>query len=874
MTDQLERATSTFPRIPLLERAEPLACLERFWTEAREEHGLLVLLAGEAGIGKTAVVREFVRKVGPSARLLWGSCDALSTPRPLGPLLDIAASVPGELPASLAASSPREVIFAALLAELSGGRSTILVIEDVHSADAATLDLLRFLSRRLSATRTLLLVTYRDDEVGPKHPLRVTLGDIASNTGLRRVTLRPLTEEAVHSLAAGTSLDPRILYRQTCGNPFFVTEATASPGEPVPESVRDAVLARVARLDAAARNTLEAAAIIGPSAEVGLLRKVVGPGFSLQPCLEAGTLRGESHSVSFRHELARQAVLSALPPDQRRDWHAKILAALRAMPPQSRDMATLSHHAAGAQEAKAILEFAAAAGRQAAALRSHREAAAQYGRALSCAASARTSRRAELLEAYAYQCYLTSQLDEAIRAQEEANRIRGALGDRLRQGDNLRWLSRFNWFDGRNAEAERCAKEAVELLEDLPPGPELAAAYSNQAQLRMNAGDAPAATRWGRKAITIARRLRDPGLEAHALNNVGTALMTVSQMRGKAELERSLGLARASPGCEEHVARALTNLSCLLVMKRRLSEGDALLADGLAYTAEHDLDAFHLYLSGWKALSELYQGRLAEAARLSAETLARPCLPIILRVNPLSVLGRVRARRGDPEVWTPLDEALDLAERTGELQRLAPVSIARSEAAWLEGDDARARSESERCLALACARRDGWLFGELAVCFRRAGGQVQPPPWCAEPFREVLLERAAAARKIWQRLGCPYDTALALADGGTEEGLRQSFSELEELGMHAVAARVARRLRETGVRAVPRGRRPSTRAHPAGLTKREVEILKLLGEGLRNADIGRQLFISAKTVDHHVSSILRKLDVTSRADAAQWRPPG
>jgi DNA-binding CsgD family transcriptional regulator/tetratricopeptide (TPR) repeat protein len=871
---QWERAMATGLRAPLLERAEPLARLEKLWAQAQEEHGLLVLLAGEAGIGKTALVREFVQRVRPSARLLFGSCDALSTPRPLGPVLDMAASLSGELPCALAASGRPEAVFAALFAELSGGRSTILVIEDIHWADAATLDLLRFLSRRLPGTHTLLLVTYRDDAFGPKHPLRITLGDIASNTDVQRITLRPLTQEAVHSLAADTILDPRILYQQTGGNPFFVTEAIASPGSGVPESVRDAVLARIARLDAAARTTLEAAAVIGPTAEIGLLRTVVGPGLSLQPCLETGTLRGEPRSVSFRHELARQAVLSALPPDQRRDWHAKILAALRRTPPQSRDMATLSHHAAGAQEPRAILQFAAAAGRQAAALRSHREAAAQYRRALSCLASARTARRAELLEAYAYQCHLTSQPEEAFRAQHEATRIRGALGDRLHQGDDLRWLSRFNWLDGHNVEAERLAKEAVALLEKLPRGPELAAAYSNQAQLRMNAGDLPGVIRWGRKAIPIARRLRDPVLEAHALNNVGTALMTVSETRGKAELERSLSLARAAgAGYEEHVARALSNLSCMLVTKRRLNEADTFLAEGFAYTTEHDLGFWRLYLSGWRALSELHQGHLAEAARLASETLARPGLSLVQRVNPLSVLGRVRARRGEPEVWTPLDEALALAEQTGELQRLGPVSIARSEAAWLEGDDARARAEAEKCLGSARARRDGWLFGELAVCLRRAGGRVQAPPWCAGPFRESIVGRAATARTSWQRLRCPYEAALALADGGTEEGLRQSFGELEQLGMHAVAARVARRLREAGVRAVPRGRRPSTRAHPAGLTMREAEILRLLGEGLRNADIGKKLFISAKTVDHHVSAILGKLGVNSRAAAARWRPP-
>ncbi|HYQ79862.1 MAG TPA: helix-turn-helix transcriptional regulator, partial [Anaeromyxobacteraceae bacterium] len=353
--------------------------------------------------------------------------------------------------------------------------------------------------------------------------------------------------------------------------------------------------------------------------------------------------------------------------------------------------------------------------------------------------------------------------------------------------------------------------------------------------------------------------------------NVGTARLVLGDGRGWAELEQCLELAR-SLGLEDDAARALANLISFAVTQRQLGRAERYLGDGLAYTAEHDLDAYRAYFLGWRAMCQLHRGRLEAAAQDAQAALQHTGVTPVHKVLPLTVLGRVRARRGEAQVWPPLDEALELAIGIGELQRIGPARIARAEAAWLGGDEARARTEAESGLELALARREPWVAGELLSWARRSGITVEPPRWCAAPFREQLLGRNAAALRRWKGLGCSFEAAWTLADTGQEQALRQAFAELERLGMVGAAARVARRLRDRGAPAIPRGRRASTRAHPAGLTAREAEILALLGEGLRNADIGRRLFISAKTVDHHVSAILAKLGVRSRAEAARWRP--
>jgi DNA-binding CsgD family transcriptional regulator/tetratricopeptide (TPR) repeat protein len=861
----------------LLERESALDALGGWFAEARAGRGRLVLVAGEAGVGKTTLVNEFALQHRQVARVLRGACDALTTPRPLGPLADVATALGGRLDQLLRDEAPREALFSALLRRLLDARvPNVLVIEDVHWADEATLDLLRFLARRLGPAATLMIVTYRDDEVGSLHPMRLVAGDLATSALVRRLRLVPLSRQAVAVLAGPHRVDPGALYETTGGNPFFVTEVLAAGDEAIPVTVVDAVLARAARLSLPARQVLDAAAVVAPPLESWLLVEAAGASPAhVDECVAAGMLQGQAAGgVGFRHELARLAVERALAPGRRAELHGRALAALLTRPEATPDPARLAHHADGAGAAPAVLAYAPVAAGRAAALGAHREAAAQYARALRFADGLAPAELAELLEGHSYECYLTDQLDQATASRERALGCWRALRDRRKEGDTLRWLSRLAWFEGRNADAERAGREAVALLEGLPPGPELAMAYSNLSQLAMLAGNTDEAVAWGGRAIGLAELLGQTEILVHALNNVGTAEMQASRPAGQPTLERSLALARAH-GLEEHVARAYTNLAW-----EALDHRDYLLAsryrdEGIRYCTEHDLDTWRLYMLVSQAQADFEQGRWTAATHTVELMLRDPRTAPVSRIEALAVLGRIRARRGDPGVWPPLDEALALGTGTGELQRLGPVAVARAEAAWLEGDPAAVRAVVEDALVLAERTKSrAWLAGELAFWRWRLGGPDRLPTGglpdgAAEPFALQMAGAWDAAAARWRALGCPYEAADALADSDQEPQLRAALTELERLGARPLGALVARRLRELGVRGLARGPRPATRANPANLTARETEVLALVTEGLRNADIARRLFVSPKTVDHHVSAILAKLGVRTRGEAAR-----
>jgi predicted ATPase len=295
-------------------------------------------------------------------------------------LFDIAAQVGGELADLCRDGAARDRLFTAFLSQIdSPGALTMAVIEDVHWADEATLDLLSFAGRRLGRTRALLLATYRDDELADDHPLRIVLGDLATQRATRRMRLLPLSEEAVRALAAERNVDARELYRVTGGNPFYVSEIVAAGWPLVPPTVRDVVAARLARLSPGNRRAVEAAAVMGGRVDLPLLSSVPeGP--SVDDCLASGILVADPSGIRFRHELVRMTVEAGILPHRQTELHARLLAVLEER--GDADPALLAHHAEGAGDEKAVLRHAPEAARRSAALGAHREAAAQYERAL------------------------------------------------------------------------------------------------------------------------------------------------------------------------------------------------------------------------------------------------------------------------------------------------------------------------------------------------------------------------------------------------------------------------------------------------------------------------------------------------------------
>jgi DNA-binding CsgD family transcriptional regulator/tetratricopeptide (TPR) repeat protein len=849
----------------LLERASELTTLARSLATARDGRGSFVLVSGEAGVGKTALVRAFCDAHRGAARVLWGRCDPLFTPQPLGPLLDIAEAVGGELAevAQAAGASPYRVAVA-LRRELGGRLPAVVVIDDAQWADQATLDVIRLLAGRLEGVGAAVIVTYRDDELDRWHPLRIVVGEIGAGQAITRIRLNPLSLDAVTSLAERQGASPAELYDKTGGNPFFVTEVLAGSDLGVPLTVRDAVLARAARLSPAAGELLEAVAIVPSQAELWLLDTLIDDvAGRLEECVAGGMLRVRPGSVSFRHELARQAVEAAIGEHRKAGLHRAVLAALAAPPAGPPDLARLAHHADAARDEDALLRFAPLAAARASKLGAHREAAALYGRALCVAAGVPLPVRARLFEGRAAECFLTIQFEAAAEATRRALGCYAELGDHRREGNALRSLSHLFWQVGELAEAKEMALRAVAILEPLGPARELAAAYCQVAVLLIADEDLEGAGVWAARATELAAQTGDNHSSIDAGRAAGWVEFFSGRPGGLEQLERCVGLYEAA-GLEADAAITRVVIARTAARFRQYDVAERHITAGLAYCEGIDFDVYRYYLLSWQAKLRLAAGRWDEAARLAGICLGEPCP--FARIHALVALGLVRARRGDPDPWTPLDEALESALPRHELQWIAPVAIARAEAAWLEGRNDAALAATDAAFEFSCAKNSPYTTG-LAYWRWRAGLRPEVPVSDNDPYALEMAGEWARAAELWAMTGCPYESALALASSGDDDALRQALTELQQLDARPAADVVARKLHERGVRGLPRGPSRETRNNPANLTTREVGVLALVAQGLHNADIAERLFVSPKTVDHHVSAILRKLGVRTRGEA-------
>ncbi len=849
----------------LLERDDVLNELRQSLQQANDGLGSLLLVGGEAGIGKTSLLRRFSDEASSSARVLQGQCDPLSTPRALGPVFDL--EVPA-LTGLLDKNTPRDRFFRGMLTLLSDAhRPTLLAIEDGHWADEATLDLLRYLGRRIERTRALIVVTYRDDEVGPRHGLRRVLGDLATVSAVRRLTLRPLTFESVEAMAAGSVTDPGDLYARSKGNPFFVTEILAAGGE-IPATVQDAVLARAGNLPTSAWQALEAAAVIGLPFEARLLTSMVpiSPE-DLDACLESGMLRIEGATVAFRHELAREAILHATPPTRQKVLHAAILRVLEALPAERRDPARLAHHADEAGDAEAVLRHAPEAARRAQRLRAHREAADQYERTLRYASDLPREERAELLEARSYACYLTAKIDQAIAASTEALAIWIAIGNPRKEGENRCHLAELYWAQARIADAEHEAEAAVALMEQHSPGAELAMALGTQARLSGISLETDDAIVLGEKAIALAEQFGATETLIDALMTVGEARLARGALEvGQEQLETSMRLSNDA-GLEALTSRAYNCFGHGFAEHNQFETATHYFELGIRFCVERDLDLPLQHMKALLARCHLRLGNWDDAVRLATSVLSAREVAPASRCEALHVAGLVMARRGEPGAWSFLDEAKDLATASGCIVYVGPIQAARAEAAFLSAQREAASLEARDAFDLAMERGDRWYIGELGYWRWKCGDLTSTPQRAAEPYASQIAGELASAVAAWDALGCPYEAARARAEGNEEAALRLALGTFESLGAHPAASIVRRDLRELGVRGIPRGPRRSTRANAAGLTSREVEVVTLLAQGLGNQEIASHLFLSARTVENHVAAILAKLGAATRGEA-------
>ena len=837
----------------------------------RRGAGRVALLRGEAGVGKTAVITAFTAGLDAGVRVVAGGCDPLSAPRPLGPLVDALAGLgPATAGALVTAIDAGDTagIYRRLLMVLRDGHRWVWVIEDAHWADGATLDLLRFLARRIGSLPLLLVVSYRDDELDAQHPLSVALGDVATCAAISRIGLAPLSRDGVALLAAGSGFNADQLHHLTGGNPFFVTEVLAAGVDALdrnalPRSISEAVWGRLARLSPAARETAQAVAVCGPRADATLIHHLCpAAGAGLAECLDAGMLLAEGPTVGFRHELARRATLDRIDDYQRKLLHTRALHALTQPPIDPNTLVALAFHADQAGDSQAAARYGIAAAQRADKLGAHRQAADLYALALRHAHTTPAQQKVLWLEQHALASYLGGL--GGVSSWREAIALRRALGDRLAESEDLRWLSHELIMVNRVSEAAEAATAALRLVQDAGASPQLARSLMHMAEFSVLSFE-PAAADYAARAITVGIQLGDDAVVVRARGSAALARILRTDT-GWDELEAAWRQAMATDTRGENAGKLGADICAAAALHYDLDRADRYMADFLAYCRDRDLFMFEAFATGITAMVGLHRGEWAHARACAEDVLTRPGLPAMHRIVPRRALALIYARRGEQ----PVASMVDLIAACSDLDqsRLFPVWAARAEAAWLAGDDSTARTEARNGLETIGTDGNPWLVGPLQRWAQLPGGASAPVAF-GNPVTPFQLEisgdwRGAAAE--WTRRSCPYEAAIAQLSGDSA-AVESALAAFRRLGANAAARRARQRLTELRGR-TPRSRRADIREDPDGLSRREREVLTLIAAGRSDADIATKLSLSPRTVGHHVEAILAKLGVDNRTQAA------
>jgi DNA-binding CsgD family transcriptional regulator/Tfp pilus assembly protein PilF len=845
----------------LLERADYLNTMNSIFNGIAGDGGHTLFIAGEAGIGKTSLVREFTNQIENNIRILSGGCDALFTPRPLGPLFDISANLSGEFQRILRTNANRSSLFNAFLEELKEkNQTTLLIFEDVHWADEATLDLIKYFSRRVSLINCLFIVTYRDDDADRDIRLRTIMGEIPARQQTR-MKIQRLSIDSVKALAESSSLKAEDVYRLTLGNPFYVTEILAHYSPGIPDNIKDSILSVFYAQPERVRNLWEMISTLSGKIDIKLLELIIPNLYTeIEHCLKSGILLMEEHHLTFKHELYRKTIEESLTAYKRIQLNARVLDVLLSNAEEEGNLALIVHHAKNAHNKPVVAKFAPVAARDAAIHGAHYEAAKLYGTAIQYSDS-KEKAVADLFEQHAYECYLTNQVSQAIDSQTKALSIWKSLGEKTRVGASLRLLSRFYWFKGIREEAEKYGLEAIVELEKEAHLQELAKAYSNYAQLKMLSSEKEKTLEYGQKAIELANKIHDEEILCHALNNIGSALFE-SEGKIPVQLYQSLEIAMKN-GYHEHVARAYTNLSSNAIENKLYDDAEKNLELGIAYCNQRDLDSWTYYMLSLKARLLFEKGKLTEAEAIARNIVDNPEHPAVIRIGSLIILGRLMMRKGDFSGLLYLEEAKKIALLTRELQRIIPITIALLEFGWIVNDHDVSKQMVNETLEILNKNSADQFYSELAYWLGKNNYKAIHSWTIREPYASMISGKWQKAAQQWKALGCRYEYALALFEG-PEESQREALTLLDQMEAYGTLEFLKSKLRSRGIRNIPRGPRTSTKSNSAHLTSRQIDVLCLLKEGLPNTEIANRLFISAKTADHHISAILSKLNVHSR----------
>lgn len=852
----------------LIERDGFLKSLQTKFESVSEGEGHCILLSGESGIGKTSLVKSFYKEKKDICKVYQGTCDALFTPRPLAPIYDIVWQIQSDTPENNLHISDRAVLFNQLFHELEiRKKTTIIIIEDIHWADEATLDFIKFLARRITLLHCLFIITYRDNEIHSNHPLRNVLGQLPPDS-FTKLHLTPLSKAAVEKMAAEKGYKGEDVYGISGGNPFYVNEILASYNVGVPDNVKDSILPSYNRLDEKTKQIWQILSILPTGFEIKYLERIE-PSYAgaIHNCLELEILIPKDGLISFKHELFRRTIESSLSPLVRIALNKRILDLFKESFEQNGEIERIIHHAKNANEYEIVVHFAPIAAGQAAVVGAHTEAARLYLTAIEFYQGDDKDTLIQFYQSYAYECYLTNQVREAIIYTGKALAIWQGKNDPEKSGKCMRFLSRLWWLEGNSKNAKRFAEQAIEVLSNQPPSPTKAMAFSNMSQLKMLFDQPDECITWGEKAIAMARELGDNETLSHALNNVGSVYMNTqsSIKKGVELLQQSLEIALKN-SFHEHAARAYSNLGSNALKMKNYAFAEKILDEGIKYCEERDLDSSRSVKLSLKSLLYLETGNWKKAYSIADNLLKNEnhlaAFTIVLQI----VMATIKMRTGEAGALPLLLEASAKAFETTELQRIIPTQTALLEYEWLTGKTVIKTEDLERIKGMIEQSFYSVEKNEFVFWLQKTRKQHLSLNDVYEGYDVSSVAKAQKASDLWEKAGCPYVQALTLFEGNDDDK-RTAIKIVQEHGANAVFEKMKLEMKTFGIKSIPRGVRKTTQSNPAHITMRELDILQLLKEGLQNKEIGARLFISPKTVDHHLASIFFKLDVNSRSKA-------
>jgi len=847
----------------LLEREKFLSELNNQFQKALCGEGQAAVIYGDAGIGKTSLVEYFTRQQEDKAQIFWGACDDLFTPRPLAPFYDIVNKMQSRLIEILEKGAARPSVFTSIINEIHKSEPNIIVIEDVHWADESTLDLIKFLIKRINKYRSFLIVTYRSDEVSFNNTLRLAFSNIGT-ANLKRFELPPLSKNAINILAKNSGRKDNLIFSKTGGNPFFIKELLLHNQKNIPATIKELIISKLNRLSPEARSAVEILSVIPGSVEKWLVNILIKNYTVIDEAVECGILKSDNYNIAFKHELMKTAVEESLTETKRVKNNSIVLNILLNQKNKEPFLARIIHHASKTADSKVITKYAPLAAKQASKFNAHNEALKLYNIALQYAGDLSKEEYLNLLEGKVYEAYLTARIDEGIKACVSINDILKDHKDPLREGENLRKLSRLLWYSGKDKEGEEYLIKAIKILEKYPPGKQLAMSYSNLSQIYMLREDKKTAVKYGEKAVKLAKKLNDIEIESHALNNIGTVKLITSDESGEEILIRSLNLALQNE-LHEHACRAYVNLGTVNLYRRNLSEADKYFSLGVDCANEKDINVASLCIAGELAQIKLHLGKWDETIEICRSVSLNA--PVLDKLLPVTIIGLIKARKNEPGAFQYLDEADELVESTGEVLKIVKLQASRAEVFWLKNKLQENINELIGWYNKIKKGNNPWAIGEIAYWLWKGGGLSEFPKLIAEPYKLQILGKWHQAAKIWEELNCPYEQALALSEGN-EEAMKSAIKIFDDLGASAASQLIKQKMRTSGIKNIPKGPRQSTKGNPAGLTGRQMEILNLLAEGLSNSQIANRLYISPRTVENHISSIFSKLNIHSRVEAA------